>query len=804
MVNRTLALLLLAAGPALAQAPLQAQAADPALQADPGNDLFQRAKNLFDQGKTNKDAALLQRSIELFNGYLGEFPTHPNAEAAWLYLGQAYYQSGQTEDAKRCFHTLVNRYRTGPWVGAAAFTLAHDHYVRREYALAAPLYQQFADNAAQPENRARGHYMTGVCLQLTGRDREAAGWFKMVLGNPAGAAFAAKSQLALGHLSVKAGKLREALEFFGQAIDSNDTPKVRGEAALHASLAASKLGQDDLAAKYLKLVLVTPGMEDYRADAAIALMRNAFESKDYKGVLDAWQKSGTRATDEVEAAPPAAGKPIVVDEKKAARLLLASRAMLQLKQVTEAMELLRRIERTMPPQHELTFQAAYYRLLAFYELEGEHVPDQVDAFLQIYRKARPADPRVHTALLLKAESLFSKKQIAKAAQVYSEIDVSKIGESNRAGMLYQRGWCLAEAGDPQGAVRSLAKFIADYPKDPRVPAALAKRAKALQNSGESNKAIEDYDRLIAAGGDFELTSYAWLESARMRRAEGNIPDMIARYRGLLGKLSKLDKPLLAEANYFIGWGLVKTNQPNEAVEFLAEARTLQPDAYKKHAGLLLALGYYQAQNLDKLIEEIDTAGRENYLGDIPEQTIRWAGLQAYNAGKFETSARYLARVSNAEEPRETPKEVWRYLGKSLLESGKPEEALKAIDNVLAAEDNPSWKADGLLDQGRARFALGQLAEARKSVDQAAELRPDGRVGAGVRVLSGDLKAKAGDFGGAAAEYLIVVNFLEDRDLKPLALWKLANALEKKGEGPEATKYRAQLLREFPNWEAPKQ
>lgn len=803
MVNRTLALLLLAATPALAQAPPQAIPVDPALQADPGNDLFSRAKNLFDQGKSAKDIPQLQRAAELFNAYLAEFPNHANAEAAWLYLGQAYYQIGQVEDAKRCFHTLLSRYRTGPWVGAASFTLAHDFYVKREYALAAPLYKKFAENSVKPEDRARGNYMTAVCYQITGRDRDATELFRSVAADPAGVLFAPKAKLGLGHLSVKANKLREALEFFQQAAESQDTPRVRGEAALHASLVATKLGQNDLAEKYLKLVLLTEGMEDYRPDAAVALMRNAFAEKDYKGVLSAWEKSGLRAADEQAPPPPVEGKAIVVDEKKASRLLLAARAMLQLKQVRDAMEVFRQIERTMPPQHELTFQAAYYRLLAFYELEGEHLPEQVDAFLQIYRKGRPEDPRIHTALLLKAESLFAKKQIPQAAQVYSEIDVSKISESNRPGLLYQRGWCLAEAGDPQGAVRSLTKFIADYPKDTRIPAALAKRAKARQNSGESAKAIEDYDKLISSGADGELVSYALLESARMRRSENNIPDMIVRYRGLLEKLSKLDKSLQAEANYFIGWGLVKTNAAKDAVSYLEEARTLQPDAYKKHAGLLLVLGYYQAQNLEKLCDEIDLATREGYSDEIPEQTIRWAGLQAYNAGRHAVAARFLGRVSNIEEPRETPKEVWRYLGKALLEDGKASEALKPIENVLAAEDNPSWKADGLLDQARALFVLSRDEEARKSIDAASDLRPDGRTGAGVRLLSGDLKAKAGDFSGAAAEFLIVVNFIDDRDLKPLALSKLINALEKKGDNAEAVKYRAQLLRDFPNWEPPK-
>jgi tetratricopeptide (TPR) repeat protein len=345
----------------------------------------------------------------------------------------------------------------------------------------------------------------------------------------------------------------------------------------------------------------------------------------------------------------------------------------------------------------------------------------------------------------------------------------------------------------------LSDFISRYPGDSRVPSALAKRAKAHAESAEPQKAIADFDRLTAQGMPEDLASFAWLESARMRRGENNIPDMIARYQGLLQNVGNLSDNLQAEANYWIGWGLVKTNTAKDAIPYLEKARTLRPDAYRKHAGILLALGYFASQDASKLASEINLAIEGKYDSDIPDQAIQWAGMQSFNSAEYAQAAKFLALVASPDEPRATPKEVWRYLAKARLETGDAEGALTAASNVLAVEDNPAWKADGLLDSGRALLALDRPAEARKAADEALALRPQGRTSGGLRILSGDLLMKAGDAKKASAEYLVVVGFLDDRELKPLALSKLVAALEAQHDKAEAEKYRRQLKAEFPDW-----
>ncbi len=751
-----------------------------------------RGKNLYDsaQTTTNPDSKrdYFQRAAQIFNDYLNSYPNHPNAEMAWWFLGNSYYQSGQWDDGKRCFSSLMNRFPNGKWAAAAAYTLAADHYNKGEYVFAVPMFERFAASAGKPEERARGNYLSGNCYRFLGRDREAITAYRKVVDDPAGGLFAPQAKVALGHLALKAGKLQEALALFEEVIAAPYPAKIRGEAALHASLTATKLGQAELADKYLQLVLGNAGMEDFRPDAQSAMMSNLFAKKQYREVIEIFRRSSVKAD----------------GEKEANRLMIAARAYMRLKQPSEALLLFREVEKLVRPETDQAFYAAYYRLLCFFEIEGRHLPDQVDAFLQLYRKSRPGDARIHTALMMKAEFLFANKEVAAAAKVYSEINAGLVSEKNRPGLLYQRGWCLSEAGDGQGAIRSLTDFINKYPDDARIPSALAKRAKAYVESAEPAKAIADFDRLTAtAGTPDDLMSFAWLESARLRRADNNIPDMIVRYQGLLKNVKSLSDNLQGEANYWIGWGLVKTNAAKDAVSYLEKARTLRPDAYRKHAGVLLALGYFASQDPAKLAAEINLAIIGKYDADIPDQAIQWSGMQSYNAGDFTSAAKSLALVSTPEEPRETPKEVWRYLAKARLEAGDAEGALTAVDNVLAVEDNPGWKADGLLDRGRALFDLKRIPEARKAADEAIALRPQGHTSAGLKILDGDLDLQAGDAKMAAGKYETVVQFnVDDRELRPVALWKLINVLEKLGQKNEAETNRQLLQKEYPEWKPP--
>ena len=784
--------LVLAAGPLAAQpAAVPVPEGERPLVADPGEAFYQRIKDLHDlAAKTNDPQGRMEKfqaAASLADKYLREFPNHPNAPKVWFYLGNSYYMGGSPEKGKAAFLTLLNRYGNTHFAAVGAYILANDHYSRKEYAFAAPLYERYGKNTEVLADRPRGNFYAAECYRLLGRDREALNCYKKVLDDPAGGNLIQNSKQATAEILLKGGKAKEALALYEEVISvPGNTPKLRGDSAFGASVAAQKLGDATLAEKYLKFLMVEPGMDQFRPDAQTALMENAFIAKQYDQVIDIYRRNAIRAE----------------GDKEAARLMIAARAYMELKRPTEAQALFREVEKLVPPENDLAFRAAYYRLHCFYQIEGRHVPEQVDGFLQIYRKLRPPDdPRIHTALFLKAENLFQEKKIDEAAEAFREINVNSLSEENRPGLLYDRGWCLAEKDDFQGAIRSFSEFISRYPKDDRRLSALAQRAKCYASSGESAKALADFNVLTADGVPQDLASFAWLESARMMRdAENNMPEMVARYKGLLTKITNLSKELQAEANFCIGLGLVKQNNPTESISYLEKARSIDHSTYSKRVGLLLAFAYHTLQDAQKLSAEINLAIEGKYIADISEQTVQWAGMQAYGGGDYKSAARFLSQIANPDDPRSTSKDIWRYLGKARLETGDGAGALIAAENFLAVEEDPALKADGLVDKGRALYLLQRFEEARKAAKEAGEFRlQEGRTKNQLDLLSGDLFVKEGNLERAIGDYSRPALFGSDVELTPLALHKLADAWDKKGDKAEADKARQKLAASFPNW-----
>ncbi|BCX48729.1 tetratricopeptide repeat-containing protein [Haloferula helveola] len=783
------AILMLFPAVLVAQEAPRAQPVDPALQGNPAEDSFQHARNVYESAKRSNGAAqldLYRISADRFSRYLNQFPDHPNAEAAWWYLGESFYGIGRVEDAKRCFHSLLNRFGKGRYAAAAAYKLGADHFNNRQYALAATLFEKLASIATNPTDRQRGLYYTGKSFELQGRDRQAGTYYKAVIGdgdpnNP----YLDKARIDYGKLLSKEGKLDEALQLLDKVAVSRASLELRGEAALQAGAVAAKLGDAKRSDLYFEMVLTTSGMEEFRPDAQIAMMAARFDQKRYDDVISIFRRSVDRSE----------------GEREAQRLMLAARAFMMLDRNADALPLFREVERLQPKESDLAFEATYFRLLCFFRIEGRHVLDQVEAFLQLYQKTHPRDPKIHTALLMKAETLYSDKKLAEAADAYRDIDPATLSEKNRRGMLYKRGRCLSEAGDPEGAAKSLDAFIEKYPEDERIPLAYAARGRASMDLGRTASALADFQKLIETTKDEKLLSLAYLESAEIHKQQNELDAMVKCYRDFLGNVKEAAPSATAKASYWAGWGLVKLGRGAEALTYLENARELAPDLYTKHAGLLLCLVHLAEKNPEPLITEVGKAIEMSYAGDLPEPLVRWAADQAFNAKDFINAARFYDLIADDENPELVVKEVWRFLGKARIESGDPGGALTAIEHALAAEQDPAWRADGLTDKGRALVNLKRLDEATKAVEAGLELRPEGRVGANLHLLRGDILMAQGKPDEAVRSYILPVQLMDDNDelVKPRALYKLIDALEKSGKGADAEKYRQELKQKYPKW-----
>jgi tetratricopeptide (TPR) repeat protein len=793
-------LCLAAVGTAMAQetpapdpAPPKAEPVNPALEGNAGQDWYERGKNLHDSAKaTATDAQrkdIYNRAIEVLTGYLGQFPNHRNAEAALWYLGESYAAVGKPDSARKCYRDIVKRGGKSPFTMVAANRLAVEHYKKKEFAEAAPLYEQMAEAATTPADRLKGRYFAAVAYDQVkdGNAKAAENYRKLLADTEKENPFRSASQLALGRLLAADSKLEEALPLLERAAAATSAPEIRGPAALQAAAVAAKLGKEDVSAKYLELVLKTPGMEDSRANARFALMAAHFDRKDFEKVLELFK------------ADPATG----ATEQDARRIMLAARANFELKQYDEASRLFTEVEKH-PAGGEWAYDASYLRLLAGYRGSGTHDLAEVDAFLDRYRKDHAEDPKIHTALLIKAEALFEAKKPAEAAKAYRAINAGLLSPENRAGMLYNRARCLKETGDLKGALASFGEFIEGFPQDKRLPQALFSRALTHQAAGDTARALADFDALIASDGADELKATAYFESGEILAKEEKLPGMISRYRAFLEKFPKASDERKALANYRIAWGLVKTEKVKEALPLADLSRQLDPKTYTKPAGLMIAAAHYTLQDAAATGDEIDRAVKDDYDAELPPALVTWAATQAFQAKRYDRAAKFFQMVADPKNPAATPKAVWRMLGKAQLETGNPEPAIASLDHALATEEHPTLKTELMVDKGKALLALNRPDDALAVAGEAQDLRPQGKANMAVRLLIGDAYMQKKDADKANAAYVVAVSFADpnDRELTPLALHKIAASLEAVGKTADAAKYRKELKERFPDWKAP--
>jgi Flp pilus assembly protein TadD len=92
----------------------------------------------------------------------------------------------------------------------------------------------------------------------------------------------------------------------------------------------------------------------------------------------------------------------------------------------------------------------------------------------------------------------------------------------------------------------------------------------------------------------------------------------------------------------------------------------------------------------------------------------------------------------------------------------------------------------------------------KATEDCQALRPEGRVNSEIRMVQGDIYMKRNDPAQAAGAFVVVVELLDDNDavLKPLAIWKLSQALAVKGDKAGAEEYKEQLRQKYPDWKPP--
>ncbi len=757
------------------------------LGADPGNDYFSRVNQIYKMALATKDLPerdqYFKQVTPMLLDYLKQFPVHKNAEPANYYLAECYFNTGLVRESMVVYKGIVDKYKTGPYVAVSAYRLARDFYSKSDFLTAAQYFGKTAECSTEQADKTKAlNYQADSYIKAK-KPELAAPILEKVAGAEGVNPFKEQAALAFGKLSLKEGKYQNALTSFEKLIDPSQPEKIQAEASYLAGVAANGLKNTELAEKFFKMNMLGTSIE-WKGQAQTGLMIILFAKKDYRGVISLMD----RGTYEMPA------------NFKAKQGFFVGHSHFILEQYPSAIDSFINVEIHGKGTDE-AFKAGYYKLLCFYHLKNDNIPEKVDRFLEGYAVNNGRHKFIHQALLMKAESCYSEKKYEEAAKVYSAIGVEHMDKKYLPGLLFRKAHCLSKVGNFAGAVSSISELLKNHPESANLTEALLIRADAYAKLEDKVNALRDYDQVIKEAKDPQNTAVALQKSGIIQFHAEQYEDMIERYQKLVEAFPNIDAKIKANANYWIGNAYFKQKKYKQGLKYLDDCMKLDEVTFAKQITMYKVIGHFSLrhhEDTEKAVELAEKAGlREN--DSIPLEVYRWLGEYHYNNNDFKKAVAQLEKGLEKGPANATDAAIWRYLSKAQIKIGEHEKAFLSVSNLLSMEEEPARVVDAMLDKAQIQMALGKDGDGKRTAEAALEMNPVGRVEAELLRVIGDFYHNTGDSEKAANHYVLLLETAKTLPVFPQILDRLSFNLEKAGNTAEAKRYADQLKAEFPDY-----
>lgn len=745
------------------------------LSTDPEVSLIQYANYVYSQRQWELAGKQYQRYLELY-------PKGVEAGAAWYRVGECYFKREDTASAETAYLRVIREHRKSAYAPAAAYRLGSIYYARRDYRTAHPYFEIARTRSTKAEIQLHAAYLRARSLNEIGAKPEAVAAFQKVVDFDGVSArantFREAAMLSIARLSAETGNKKQALEQFEKLAAETKRDDIKGEALVKAGLIRSALGDEETAKNHLTAALELRGAEEWKPDAQFHLVTTYYGEKDYANVTAIYRKGAFAMPEEI----------------RPKMLLMVGNAYRHQERYREAIDVYL-ILREHYPTSEEAVDAEYRKLLCFYHLRSGNLPEFVDAFVEWQTLRDPTHKHIDMAQLLKAEYLFTRGLYAPAGLAYDKIRVENIPEALRASALYKRGWAHSEGGNHPLAVRAFGDFLQNYPDDPQVSNALAKRALSFRAVEDYTSALRDLAEIIENHGDSEAAELAYQQSALIKGQQRDYKGMVESYTALLKHFP--DSKAKPEALFWIGWGQYEVRNFEESATALRQARELDRATYFTRATLRIILSEYALQKVDAVRKEIEGLPIGGGGVDVPPQVFLWLGVKMFDTGDYAAATRFLNRAVTPSDPAATQAVVWKRLGQAALYSDNPKDAIVALDRYLQSHQPPTNRARVLHDKAVAHLALGNYRKAETVVEEALGLQPQSRVYGQLCNLWGEIAIRQGEWERAVQRLVKPTYAIDDEDITPTAIYKSARAHQELGQTEKAEELRARLKAKFP-------
>lgn len=719
-----------------------------------------RANSFFARGM--HDLAIPEYEVFLVSG-----GNAPGRDAAMFRLAESHRALGNKDAARAGYEKLVKEFQSGEFAAAGAYRLGGILQAEKLHDAAAAQFDLAARESSDTGVRLSAAYFAGRSHEAAGRIIDAANRYEAVLSAEGENIYRDNAAVALGAIQLKRGERNAALKTFEKLARTSSEGDVAAGAAMEASGLAFDAGNTPLALDMLGIA-AKRGDGGVRTAAWLQSLRLRHESGDHAGVVAA-------AREAVDAVTP--------DRKaEVMRILAASLRATGDNAGAAAVygELLDGGAASADPE------VRYQRLLALHAAGDKSLRGEIDAFVA----ANPDSPLAASATLLQAEALFQQGDHAGAARAYgAAAKHPRLKEAQRPAALYKKAWSQSASGDIPEAVAAYGEFVRRYPKDKLAAGALLQSGIARQKAQDFEGALGDFNRLL---GEYPLSAEVELALLQKALTSGQLKrnkEMDEGFRRLLEKYPKT--AAAAQANYWIGWVAYENNDMDEAVRRLAEARRLDDKTYGERAALRIILARYQQQDFPAALAEL-----EGYRGaPLPPEVLLWIARGHAAAGNHAKVEETLKPLLDGGGGMGT--DGWILLADSRVALGLHKDAAEAATRYLGAVNDPASRARGHLARAKALLGMGRMDEARRDVDQALLLQPEGRLNAEGRLLSGEVFFTAGDYDSAARSFMAVSVLTDDPEVTPRALRRAADAYLRTFNDDEAENALKELRQRFP-------
>jgi len=612
-----------------------------------------------------------------------------------------------------------------------------------------------------------GEYLVARLYEKVGNYPRADEWYGKILEREGGtyeeSAIAARARMA-----EERGDPESALKFYRQLLEKTDSPLVRAEVELRLGEYAMAKGQ--------------------RAEAVQHWMR-AFRMP----------VEGTKSRQELQHAvlerlgelPPGeaidAIKPLVSDLPDWVlpdALLLLARKHQDLGESDQAVAYLQHVQEKWAGQP--AGWEAEIALLWFSREDEELLRERLE---QLKEEDLPP-PQVAMLTLFRGQRAVGTGQWKTALKRLKSIDREELPERYRAGEEVMRLWCQWKLEKWEEVVKGATAFVEEHPGHRRTPFVLVVRALALAKVGRYGPASHDLEVVLKGWPAASERAFAIQQAAMLAGQQGEDKGMADYFRMLLREFP--DSSAVPQAHFFLGRHAVMQGQPQEGLEHLEMARSLDPCSLESEVRPWLWTALHRLESWVELTEEIERDSFVVPMAQLNESML----LQLGEYWLRENDARRaLSLLEMAWKSAESPAAAL-LLARAQVELERWEEAEQSLLRLQEMEEG-TLPVPQLLLLGSIQQNLGKWDEARENYRRVEEVQDPwnaarGSLGVG-RVMIAEGRPEE-----ALDHLLDLLERYEDVRLTPRILTHALQAARAAGNQKEADRIWLWLRRDYPD------